>query len=186
MRNIGADTWEDVSGELIDPSHAYLCRLPSGREISLFFYDGMISRAVAFEKLLNRGEDFVARMLSGLSSERQHPQILNIATDGESYGHHHSHGDMALASAMHHIESNNLAKLTNYGEYLEKHPPIQEVEIFDNSSWSCIHGIERWKGNCGCNSGGYLHWNQEWRASLRSALDGLRDQLIAGYEKKAT
>lgn len=186
VRNIGAETWENVSGERVDPSHAYLCKLPSGREISLFFYDGMISHAVAFESLLNRGEDFAGRMLSGFSGERQHPQMVNIATDGESYGHHHRHGDMALASAMHHIESNNLAKLTNYGEYLEKHPPTQEVEIFDNSSWSCIHGIERWKSNCGCNSGGYPHWNQEWRTPLRNALDGLRDQLADGYEKKAS
>lgn len=186
VRKIGTDAWEDVSGDRVDPSHAYLCRLPSGREINLFFYDGMISRAVAFEQLLNRGEDFAGRLLSGLSDGRPWPQILNIATDGETYGHHHKHGDMALAFAIYHIESNNLAKLTNYGEYLEKHPPTHVVEIFDNSSWSCIHGIERWKSNCGCNSGGYPHWNQEWRTPLRSALDGLRDQLVAGYEKKAT
>ncbi len=185
VRNIGADTWDDVSGERIDPSQAYLCRLPSGREINLFFYDGMISRAVAFEQLLNRGEDFAGRLLSGLSNERPWPQVLNIATDGETYGHHHKYGDMALAFAIHHIESNKPAQLTNYGEYLEKHPPTREVEIFDNSSWSCIHGIERWKGNCGCNSGRYPGWNQEWRAPLRKALDWLRDRLITEYENKS-
>lgn len=185
VRNIGADTWDDVSGERIDPSQAYLCRLPSGRKINLFFYDGMISRAVAFEQLLNRGEDYAGRLLNGLSNERPWPQLLNIATDGETYGHHHKYGDMALAFAIHYIESNKLAQLTNYGEYLERRPPTREVEIFDNSSWSCIHGIERWKGNCGCNSGGYPRWNQEWRAPLRNALDWLRDQLIAEYESKS-
>ena len=81
------------------------------------------------------------------------PQLVHIATDGESYGHHHRHGDMALAYALDYIEANGLARLTNYGEYLEKHPPTHEVEIFENTSWSCVHGIERWRSDCGCHTG---------------------------------
>lgn len=185
VRKIGTEKWKDVSGGRIDPTRAYVCRLLSGRNINIFFYDGPISRSVAFEKLLNRGEDFANRLLGGFSTTRKWHQILNIATDGESYGHHHRFGDMALAFAFHYIESQGLAKLTNYGEYLEKYPPMHEVEIFSNSSWSCIHGIERWKGNCGCNSGVHPEWNQEWRAPLRDALDWLRDQLAVHYEQKA-
>lgn len=183
VRKIDAGKWTDISGGRIDPTRAYLCRLPSGLRINIFFYDGPISRSVAFEKLLNRGEDFANRLVSGFSNQRQWSQIMHIATDGETYGHHHRFGDMALAYALNYIESRSLAKLTNYGEYLEKYPPDHEVEILDNTSWSCNHGIERWKSNCGCNSGGHPKWNQEWRGPLRNALDWLRDQLISKYEE---
>ncbi|MBE7446828.1 MAG: DUF3536 domain-containing protein [Planctomycetia bacterium] len=185
VRKVGAEKWKDINGGQIDPTRAYVCKLPSGRTINIFFYDGPISMAVAFEKLQTRGEGFANRLLSGFSDTRKWSQILNIATDGESYGHHHRSGDMSLAFALNYIESQGLAKLTNYGEYLEKHPPTHEVEIIDNSSWSCIHGIERWKSNCGCNSGGHPGWNQNWRAPLREALDWLRDQLMIKYEQKA-
>jgi alpha-amylase/alpha-mannosidase (GH57 family) len=177
--------WKDVSGEKVDPSRAYLVRLPSRRNINVFFYDGPVSRAVAFEGLLDDGQRFAERLLSGFSDARDWPQIVHIATDGESYGHHHRFGEMALTYALHHIESNHLAELTNYGKYLERHPPDHFAKIFDNSSWSCVHGVERWRSNCGCNSGGHSDWNQEWRAPLREALDWLRDALAGPYESKA-
>jgi alpha-amylase/alpha-mannosidase (GH57 family) len=185
VRKIGARSWKDVSGERIDPTRAYLVRLPSKRKISVFFYDGPISKAVAFERLLDNGQQFAERMMSGFSEERDWPELVHIATDGESYGHHHHFGEMALSYALEHIQSNNLAKLTNYGEFLEQNPPTHEVEIFENSSWSCVHGIERWRSNCGCNSGGHAGWNQEWRGPLRRALDWLRDQVASRYEEKA-
>ncbi len=103
-RKLGTGKWKDVSAERIDPTMAYLCRLPSGRKINIFFYDALISRAVAFEKLLNKGEDFANRFLDGFSESMRQPQIINIATDGETYGHHHRFGDMALAYAMNYIE----------------------------------------------------------------------------------
>lgn len=90
-----------------------------------------------------------------------------------------------FAFALNYIESHRLAQLTNYGEYLEKHPPTHEVEIFDNTSWSCMHGIERWKSNCGCNFNVHPGWNQEWRTPLRNAFDWLRDQIVIKYERKA-
>jgi hypothetical protein len=127
----------------------------------------------------------VNRLSTGFFDQRQWPQILNIATDGETYGHHHKFGDMALAFALSHIESNGLGKLTNYGEYLEKFPPTHEVEIAENTSWSCAHGVERWRSNCGCNSGKNAGWNQEWRGPLRDSLDWLRDELAPEYERKA-
>ena len=176
-----APQWQSVEGAKIDPTRAYVCQLPSWRSINLFFYDGPISRAVAFERLLANGETFASRLLSGFSNDRQGPQLMHIATDGETYGHHHAHGDMALAYALEHIESNHLAKITNYGEFLEKHPPEQEVGIVENTAWSCAHGVGRWSTDCGCNSGGHPGWNQQWRAPLRAALDWLRDDLTQPY-----
>lgn len=183
---IGGRSWKDVSGERIDPSMAYVVNLPSGRKISVFFYDGPISRSVAFEDLLADGERFGKRLMAGFAEEsRPWPELVHIAADGETYGHHHRFGEMGLASALNYIESNQLAQLTNYGEYLERHPPIHRVEIFENSSWSCIHGIERWRSNCGCNSGGQAGWNQNWRQPLREALDWLRDALAPKFEQCA-
>ena len=182
VRRIGTGRWKDVTGSRIDPSQAYLCRLPSGRSISIFFYDGPISQAVAFEKLLSSGERFADRLMSGFSDHGNHPQLVHIATDGETYGHHHAFGEMALGHALNHIEVNCLARLTNYGEYLELHPATHEVQIIENTSWSCMHGIERWRNDCGCNSGGNGNWNQQWRQPLRDTMDWLNGQLAAGFE----
>jgi len=183
VRKISGGRWKDVTGSRIDPSQAYLCPLPSGRSISIFFYDGPISQAVAFEKLLSSGEQFATRLESGFSSHRQHPQLVHIATDGETYGHHHAFGEMALGHALNHIEDNGLARLTNYGEFLELQPATHAVQIVENSSWSCMHGIERWRSDCGCNSGGNGGWNQQWRQPLRDSLDWLNIQLAVCYEE---
>ncbi|PKN13322.1 MAG: glycoside hydrolase [Deltaproteobacteria bacterium HGW-Deltaproteobacteria-4] len=185
VRKIGSGKWQEVNGARIDPSQAYLCRLPSGRSITLFFYDGPISQAVAFEKLLSSGEQFAARLLTGFAAQRKHSQLVHIATDGETYGHHHRFGEMALGHALHHIKTNNLARLTNYGEYLELNPPTMEVQIVEKSSWSCSHGVERWRRHCGCNSGGGSGWNQQWRQPLREALDWLGGELADAYERGA-
>jgi alpha-amylase/alpha-mannosidase (GH57 family) len=184
IRRRGSRTWEDVTGERIDPSRAYYVQLPSQKKISVFFYDGPISQAVAFEGVLNDGKRFAERLVSGFSALRDWPQLVNIATDGESYGHHHHYGEMALTYALQHIEDANLAQLTNYAQFLQLHPPDHVVEIVDDSSWSCVHGIERWRTNCGCNSGGHTQWNQEWRSPLRFALDWLREQTASVYAEK--
>jgi alpha-amylase/alpha-mannosidase (GH57 family) len=185
-RRLKARLWKDVNGGRIDPSTPYEVRLPSGKRISVFFYDGPISRAIAFENLLASGESLASRLMSAFSDQgRSWPQLVHIATDGETYGHHHKHGDMALAYALNYIETENLAQLTNYGEYLEKHPPMFEAEIWENSGWSCSHGVERWNSNCGCNSGGHEGWNQNWRFPLRQALDWLRDVIAPAYEQKS-
>ncbi len=175
--------WREV-GEGIDPTTPYLLHLPSGNSIALFFYDGPVSQDMAFGGLLNSGEGFAHRMLGAFSDERPWPQLVHVATDGESYGHHHRHGEMALSYCLHTIETVGTARLTNYGEFLALHPPTHEVEIHENSSWSCIHGIERWRENCGCNSG-RVGWTQAWRRPLRDALDTLRDELIPLYEQEA-
>jgi len=186
VRRKGGRSWKDVSGDRIDPSRAYLVNLPSKKTISVFFYDVPISQGVAFEGLLNDGKRFADRLISGFSDARTWPQLSHIATDGESYGHHHRFGEMALTYALQRIENEKLAELTNYGQFLERYPADHFVEIVENSSWSCVHGVERWRSNCGCNSGGHAGWNQEWRAPLRAALDWLRDKVNPLFEEKAS
>jgi alpha-amylase/alpha-mannosidase (GH57 family) len=184
VKEIGKRNSRDVNGGQIDPTRPYLVRLPSGRSITLFFYDAPVSKAIAFEALLTSGEALANRLMSAFNDRRQWDQLVHIATDGESYGHHHRHGEMALAYALHHLESNNLARLTNYGQYLETHPPTHEAHIHEQSAWSCVHGVGRWMTDCGCNSGGHPGWNQGWRAPLRHSLDWLRDQLAPLFEQK--
>ncbi len=181
VRGLGDEHWDEV-GEGVDPTRAYLCRLPSGASITLFFYDGPVSQGVAFEGLLNSGERFAARLTSGFDDARAHDQLMHIATDGESYGHHHRHGEMALAAALEHIEKDALVELTNYGQFLERHPPTMEARIHENSSWSCVHGVERWKSDCGCNSG-RAGCHQAWRGPLRDAFDWLRDTTAPRFEE---
>ena len=182
IRPIGQETWQDVSGEKVDPRVPYRCNLPSGRHIDIFFYDGPISQGIAFEGILNNGEQFAQRLADDFSASKSGAQIINVAIDGETFGHHHKFGDLALAYCLRHIESNHLAELTVYAEFLQKFPPTQEVEILENSSWSCIHGIERWRSDCGCSTGGQQGWNQKWRAPLRQSLDWLREQTGPLYE----
>jgi len=176
--------WRDVSGGRVDPTTPYLVRLPSRRDMPVFFYDGPISQGVAFERLLDNGETFARRLLGAFFDQRPWTQLVHIATDGETYGHHHRYGEMALSYALDYIETNRLAQLTNYGAFLETHPPMHLVELVDNSSWSCIHGVERWRADCGCCTGGHPTWNQSWRAPLREALDWLRDRLATVFEKQ--
>ncbi len=185
VRPIGSEEWRDVSGAAIDPAQPYVLRLGSGRSINIFFYDGPVSQAVAFEHLLESGERFAHRLMSAFSDGRGQDQLVHIATDGETYGHHHRYGEMALAYAIDHIQKSGQAKLTNYGEHLARHAPTNEVQIFENTAWSCVHGLGRWSYNCGCNSGAHGGWSQQWRKPLREALDWLRDQITPLYEKAA-
>jgi alpha-amylase/alpha-mannosidase (GH57 family) len=178
VRRSGDREWRDLGGAGIDPAMPYQINLPSGGKMALFFYDGPIAQGVAFEGLLDRGENLADRLAGAFPPEDDRPRLVHIATDGETYGHHHKFGNMALTYAIHHIESNQLARFTNYGEHLERFPPTHEVEINENTSWSCVHGIERWRSDCGCSTGGGQGWNQAWRGPLREALDRLRDSVF--------
>jgi alpha-amylase/alpha-mannosidase (GH57 family) len=174
--------WTEQAGA-IDPTMPYRCNLPSGRSIDLFFYDGPISRAVAFERLLARGENLAHRLLGAFSEGRTHPQLVNIATDGETYGHHHPKGDMALAYALDYIDEQKLSRIMNYGQFLAEVPPTHEVEIVERTAWSCDHSLGRWERDCGCSTGGEAGWNQQWRTPLRAALDWLGDECIGIFER---
>ena len=184
FRKIGDHDWQGVNHDL-DTRRPYLAKLPSGKSIALFVYDGNIAQDVAFNGLLNNGKGFANRFIEAFDNNDT-PQVVNVATDGESYGHHHRYGEMALADAINHIKENNLATMTNYGQYLELFPPEYELMIHENSSWSCVHGVERWRSNCGCNTGGRGNWTQAWRSTLRDTLNWLRDQILPIYLEGAS
>ncbi|WP_319781252.1 DUF3536 domain-containing protein [Maridesulfovibrio sp.] len=172
-----SDEWHEVDEHSLNIKEPYLVELPSGRTISVFFYDGGLSQAIAFEGLLKNGDDFWNR-LSGASSEG----LLSIGTDGETYGHHVEFGEMALAYVLSQaIEGQDGVSLLNYGAYLEQHPPTRKVKISEDSSWSCYHGIERWRSDCGCCTGGHPDWNQQWRKPLREGLDAIKVLMDAHY-----
>jgi alpha-amylase/alpha-mannosidase (GH57 family) len=182
FREIGTEAWTNTDQKPIDTRRPYLFRLPSGKSIVLFFYDGDISQGVAFSGLLNDGKKFAERLLNNLDGNE--PLLSHIATDGETYGHHHKHGDMALAFCLEQIERDQSVTLTNYAQFLSLHKPTYEVLVHENSSWSCAHGVERWRNDCGCNTGGKPNWNQKWRKPLRETLDWLHQQLEVIYERE--
>lgn len=183
FRKIGDKSWIEVPESKIDPRKAYLCNLPSGNRISLFFFDKRTASDIAFGNLLEHGEAFAKRLIEALNGENNEDLLESVASDGELYGHHHPHGDMTLAYCLYYIQENNAAKITNFAHFLEDFPPEFEVEINEDTSWSCTHGIERWRSDCGCNTGMKPGWNQAWRGPLRSAMNWLRDALSAKYEE---
>lgn len=186
IKRIPDSNWQDVSWGNIDPARSYRYYIKSapGKYIDLFFYDGAISKSVAFDELLKDGNKFIKRLKEGISSSRNFNQLINIATDGESYGHHTKFGDMALAYVLKIRAEDEGFVLTNYGEFLDNFRSDWEVDIKQASSWSCFHGVGRWKEDCGCSTGGHPGWNQKWRKPLREALDYLRDELSIIFEKE--
>ncbi|HOI13951.1 MAG TPA: DUF3536 domain-containing protein [Methanoculleus sp.] len=181
VRPIGAEAWTDVSGGRVDTTMPYLCRLPSGRSIAVFFYDGDISHDVAFGDLLADGRRFAGRLLGAFSRGRERPELVHIATDGETYGHHRKFGEMALAYCLDTLKKRHGVRPTVYGEYLDAHPPTHEAAVQEGTSWSCIHGLERWRGECGCRSGAHPEWSQAWRGPLREAVVMVRGALAPRF-----
>ncbi|HJT67087.1 MAG TPA: DUF3536 domain-containing protein [Pyrinomonadaceae bacterium] len=181
--------WRAVSGGKIDTTRPYRFEHPTDptRSIAVCFYDGPLARAIAFEKALTSSRDLVERFVHAA----QHGDLVNVATDGETYGHHFKFGDLALAYALG-VEAKKAGFwVTNYGEYLDQYPPEFAVQI-DNglagegSSWSCVHGVGRWTRDCGCHTGGEAGWNQAWRDPLRVALNFLRDEAAAKFESSGS
>lgn len=170
-------------GAALDISRPYVQHLPSGKKITLIFYQGSVAHDIAFGGLLSSGDRF-AEALMHLVPDKGEPSLVTIATDGETYGHHHRYGEMALARAFQIINNSSSNVLTtNIAAFLEKYPATWECRIQENTSWSCAHGIERWRSDCGCHTGGEFGWHQQWRAPLRDALDVLRDSIDELYEK---
>lgn len=184
VRPIGADAaWRDVGDGGIDPGRAYRCALPDGESIAIFFYDAPLARAVAFDGVLHDGHGFADRILASFRDGGD-PELVHLATDGESYGHHHRFGDMALASALDRLAGAGVVT-TNYAAFLAEHPPRDEVEILERTSWSCAHGVERWRANCGCRADSGSGGDQEWRVGLRTAFDALAAGLDDWFEAEA-
>ena len=151
-----------------------LYRTTAGREIALFFYDGDLSHGVAFGELIRDAGLWLARI-------RERQGIVSIATDGETYGHHHKFGEMALAKVIHELPS----LITNYAHLLAQHPAVHSVTLNAPSSWSCAHGVERWRAECGCKLETSLPTQQKWRAVLRDSLDWLAGEIHTIYQREA-
>jgi len=183
VRRLGSETWQLVDAASIDTTMPYVVHLPSGAKIVVFVYDGAIAHGVSFGDLLKDGDRFLARLLGGFRGDAG--GLVHIATDGETYGHHHRFGEMALAYVLDRIEARNDVRLTNYGEWLEENPPTHEAEIAPDTSWSCAHGVERWRSDCGCTTDNRPGWNQAWRAPLRAAVDALQEKVDSLFAARA-
>lgn len=182
IRSKATSNWITVNENSLDTTRPYKVQLPSGRPFSIFFYDKNVSHQLAFENLLSNGDEFFNSLTSKFSTDTNKMELVHAATDGETFGHHHKFGDMTLAYVLDQILHNDNYVLTNYSQFLERDTSNWEVEIFEDTSWSCAHGIERWRSNCGCHTGGKEGWSQEWRKPLRDSLDDLRDQVKGEFE----
>jgi alpha-amylase/alpha-mannosidase (GH57 family) len=196
VRPFEGKKWTDVSQGRIDITQPYRCFIKDGsgkkrvdQFIDIFFYEGTIAKETAFGDLLRDGNVFCDRFAQIYQSSKKRPQLIHIATDGETYGHHKKFAEMALAYALSQGFDSRGLEIINYGAFLSRFPPIEEVEIDEGpkgegTSWSCSHGVGRWKEDCGCSTGGRPGWNQKWRKPLREALDLLRDELSLLFERE--
>jgi alpha-amylase/alpha-mannosidase (GH57 family) len=176
--------WQDARGARFDPTRPYRVRAGGG-EIAVFFYDGHIARDLAFGDALSSADALVRRLQGGYDPGRGHDEVLTVALDGETLGHHKKGGDEVLAAALRRMSRTGEPRLVNLGQALELAPAEWEAEVAEGSSWSCAHGIERWRSDCGCQVGAERGWNQAWRGPLLAALEGLRDGLADLYEREA-
>lgn len=167
--------WQEVDGSRMDTFRPYKVKLPSGRELSVFFLHHGLSMGVSFGDLLRDGEKFLWAIREAMP-QGGHP-LVAIVSDGETFGHHKPFGEMALSYIFWTLQRKEGPKLTVFGEFLEKYPPEDEVELHERSSWSCAHGLGRWERDCGCSTGAHPEWNQKWRRPLREALNWLRENL---------
>jgi alpha-amylase/alpha-mannosidase (GH57 family) len=176
--------WQDASDARFDPTRPYRVRAGE-REMVVFFYDGHIARDLAFGGALSSADALVRRLQGGFDPGRRHPEILTIAFDGETLGHHKKGGDEVLAAAVRRLSREGDPRIVNLGQALDLLPAEWEAEIAQGSSWSCAHGVERWRSDCGCQVGGEPGWRQAWREPLLQALEGLRDRLGEIFEREA-
>jgi alpha-amylase/alpha-mannosidase (GH57 family) len=173
--------WHEVGGSQIDPTRPYRCFIADGRYIDIFFYDGPISRDMGFNDVLNTADNLVGRLGQAIRGDRRKSQLINIATDGETFGHHKGGTEKCIAYAFSEQFAQHNWTVTNYAHYLSISPPTWEVVLKPVTAWSCAHGVDRWQDNCGCGGGGL--WHQKWRRPLRDTLNWLRDELVGVYEK---
>ncbi len=182
--------WQEVAGGQIDPNRPYRCYLPSRnkdgshRYIDVFFYDGPISRDMGFNDVLGSSQHFAGRIGQAVRGDHRPSQLVGVATDGETFGHHKGGAEKTLAYAVTKEFPNRGWTVTNYAYYLHRCPPTWEAVLKPVTAWSCSHGVDRWQDDCGCGGGGL--WHQKWRRPLRDALDWLRDELADVFEQYGT
>ncbi len=178
--------WYEVGGSQIDATCPYRCFLPGGdrnREyIDIFFYDGPISRDMGFNDDLYSADRLSGRIGQAVRGDHRSSQLISVATDGETFGHHKKGTEKTLAYAFLNEFPDHNWTVTNYAHYLSINPPTWEVELKPITAWSCAHGVDRWQDDCGCGGEGGV-WHQKWRKPLRESLDWLRDQLVKVYEE---
>ena len=182
--------WIEVGEGQIDPTRPYRCYLKDksgkkdeSRHIDIFFYDGPISGDMGFDDVLNSSGHLAGRLGQAIHGDGRPSQVISVATDGETFGHHRGGSEKCLAYAFVEEFPRRGWTVTNFAHYLSLNPPAWEVELKPVTAWSCFHGVERWQNDCGCGGGGV--WHQQWRRPLRDALNGLRDQLIEVYQTHA-
>jgi len=183
VRPRGEPVWRPLCAHELDTTRPYAIPLPSGREIAAFFFHGGLARGVAFERLLDDGAGLARRLIEPFTRDSARPQLAHLATDGETFGHHHRFGEMALAHALDHLARTGLAQPTHYASFLARFPPADEVQIREQTAWSCTHGLDRWSAGCDC--GARDGWSQAWRPALRAALDDLRARLALAFATHA-
>ncbi|WP_414530820.1 DUF3536 domain-containing protein [Nodularia chucula] len=184
--------WQEVGGGQIDPTRPYRCYLkPSNGDqhnsrpyIDIFFYDGPISRDMGFSDVVFNSSHFAGRIGSAVRGDHRQSQLISVATDGETFGHHKKGTEKTLAYAFRGEFPKHGWTVTNFAHYLSLNTPTWEAEIKPATAWSCAHGVDRWQDDCGCGGEGGV-WHQKWRRPLRDALNWLRDQLIEVYEENA-
>lgn len=180
--------WHEVGGGQIDPTRPYRCFLPgsgSGSErkyIDIFFYDGPISRDMGFNDVLSSSQHLAGRLGLAIHGDNRPSQLISVATDGETFGHHKGGTEKCLAYTFTREFPRRGWTVTNFAHYLSINPPSWEVELKPVTAWSCSHGVDRWQDDCGCGGGGT--WHQKWRRPLRDSLNWLRDRLIEVYERE--
>ncbi|MGA7833744.1 MAG: DUF3536 domain-containing protein [Acidimicrobiales bacterium] len=172
VRELGGE-WRKVDGNSLDTSRVYLVRLGGDRTINVVFGHRGLSQRVAFGDLLGDGVRLADEMASALNDG---DGVVLLVADGETYGHHHRFGDVGLAWALRRLREQYGVE-TALGPWLAAHDPTDEVELAPVSAWSCAHGVERWRSDCGCVTGGRPGWRQTWRKPLRESLDWLREEL---------
>ncbi len=145
----------------------------NGHALHLAPYHGELSGSIGFGDLAQHGERLAAA-LAAIAGERG---IASIATDGETFGHHKRHGEMALATAIGSLRRSQKATVTNFGAIINSRHDWHDCQLVSPSSWSCAHGIERWRSNCGCGATHETGRAQEWRGPLRAALRWLAEAL---------
>jgi len=167
-----------------DPRISYRIVLPSGRSIAAVVYDDILSREVSFGNLLDDGRALASRITESFNELLQEPQLVSIASDGEVYGHHRKRGVEELSRALSILDSIDHIRVTNYSKFLAVAPPRVKARVAERTSWSCPHGVERWRANCGCGSEIRPGWSQEWRAPLRRAVDLLSSEVLRVLESR--
>jgi alpha-amylase/alpha-mannosidase (GH57 family) len=180
-------SWTELNDKPAPCDRAFLIKRKEGT-LSVFFYHPDLAAGISFNHFLHNADDLLYR-IKEIFKDTEHGCLVNVATDGEIYGHHEPFGDMCLAALIKKIEKDPWLTVTNYSHFLDLFPAEEEVRLRKGeeglgTSWSCFHGVSRWYKDCGCNTGSAPGWNQQWRTPLRESLNLLRRELWSTFTRE--